>query len=99
MSKYILMILAALSVTVMAQEESEETIEQSNEQANDQGVLDFEGDVIEGQRKRPDLFVQSEIRGVTLDAILYLRKDFNDFHQAERARQPGYFKRKNQRRP
>ena len=58
------------------------------------GVLDFEGDVIEGQRKRPDLFLQSEVQNLTLDAILYLRKDFNDFHQVDRNRRPGYYQRR-----
>jgi hypothetical protein len=57
-------------------------------------VLDFEGDVIEGQRRRPDLFLQTETQNLTLDAILYLRRDFNDFHSVERLRRPGYFERR-----
>jgi hypothetical protein len=59
-----------------------------------ESVLDFEGDVIEGQRRRPDLFLQTETQNLTLDAILYLRKDFNDFHSVERLRRPGYFERR-----
>ena len=58
------------------------------------GVLDFEAEVIEGQRKRPDLFLQTEVQSLTLDAILYLRKDFNDYHQVESQRRPGYFEQK-----
>jgi hypothetical protein len=62
------------------------------------GVLDFEGETIEGQRKRPDLFLQTETQNLTLDAILYLRKDFNDFHQVDRSRRPGYVERKARKR-
>jgi len=63
------------------------------------GVLDFEGETIEGQRKRPDLFLQTETQNLTLDAILYLRKDFNDFHQVDKSRRPGYIERKTRKRP
>jgi hypothetical protein len=62
------------------------------------GVLDFEGETIEGQRKRPDLFLQTEIQNLTLDAILYLRKDFNDFHMVDKSRRPGYVERKARKR-
>lgn len=62
------------------------------------GVLDFEGETIEGQKKRPELFLQTEVQNLTLDAILYLRKDFNDFHQVDRNRRPGYIERKTRRR-
>jgi hypothetical protein len=58
------------------------------------GVLDFEGDIIEGERKRPDLFLQTQIDNLSLDAILYLRKDFNDFHQVDKNRRPGYYQRR-----
>lgn len=45
--------------------------------------LDFEDDVIGG---RGDVFVNSFVgagRGQGLEAILYLRKDFNEFYQSE----------------
>lgn len=61
------------------------------------GVLDFEGELIEGTRKRPDLFLQTGLENLTLDAILFLRKDFNDYHQVDRMRRPGYVERKTRR--
>ena len=61
------------------------------------GVLDFEGELIEGTRKRPDLFLQTGLENLTLDAILFLRKDFNDYHQVDRNRRPGFIERKSRR--
>jgi hypothetical protein len=75
-------------------DEGDETPQAAVQTKDEGGVLDFEGDVIEGQRKRPDLFLQSEVQNLTLDAILYLRKDFNDFHQVDRSRRPGYYQRR-----
>lgn len=66
----------------------------ATEQSPNNAVLDFENDVIEGQRKKPDLFMQTGSQNLTLDAILFLRNDFNDFQQIERNRKPGYFEKK-----
>jgi len=63
-------------------------------QTADPAVMDFESDVIEGQRMRPELFNQSGTEGLTLDAILYLRNDFNDLHQLEQKRRPKYLEKK-----
>lgn len=55
-------------------------------------VLDFEGDVIEGERKSPNLFLQMAVDTPNLDVLLYQRKDFNDFHNLEKNRRPIYRK-------
>src|SRR4051812_37718439 len=44
-----------------------------------QAVMNFEGDMIEGEKRQPDLFVQTNVQKLDLDSVLYLRKDFNDF--------------------
>lgn len=51
-------------------------------------TLDFEADVIEGQRKAPELFLQTEVQKPSLDSVLFQRKDFNDFHAADSIRRP-----------
>lgn len=59
------------------------------EQAN---TLDFEADVIEGEKRKPDLFLQMEGSTNTLDAILYSREDFNDYHEVDRRWRPRFRK-------
>ena len=51
-------------------------------------VMDFEGDVIEGQNKAPELFLQLDVEKPDLSAVLYDRKDFNDFHRVDGKRRP-----------
>ncbi len=55
-------------------------------------VLNFEGDMIEGEKRRPDLFLQTNVEDLSLDSILYLRKDFNDFHVVDHKRRPRHFR-------
>ncbi len=57
----------------------------SKSQAN---VLDFEGDVIEGQKKTPEIFLQTEVERPTLDTVLYQRRHFNDFHKSDSRQRP-----------
>ncbi|MBK7961148.1 MAG: hypothetical protein IPK04_08010 [Bdellovibrionales bacterium] len=57
-------------------------------------VLDFEGEVIEGESIRPDLFLQILTPDVNLDSIVYLRKDFNDFQRFDRNQKPRYLPEK-----
>jgi hypothetical protein len=54
------------------------------------GVLDFEAELIEGERKSPDLFLQLQSGTPNLDAILFQRTNFNDFHNVEKHRRPLY---------
>lgn len=53
-------------------------------------VLDFEGDVIEGQKKAPELFLQLDVEKADLSSVLYDRKDFNDFHIVDSKRRPKF---------
>lgn len=53
-------------------------------------VVDFEADVVEGERQVPDIFLQSEVASPSLDAVLFKRKNFNDFHSLELKRKPVY---------
>jgi hypothetical protein len=57
-----------------------------------EAVLNFEGDMIEGEKRRPDLFLQTNVEELNLDSILYLRKDFNDFHAVDHKRRPRHFR-------
>lgn len=52
-------------------------------------VLDFEADVIEGEKRKPDLFIQLEGRATnSMDSILYSRDDFNDYQEIDRKWRP-----------
>lgn len=53
-------------------------------------TLDFEGEVIEGEAMRPDLFLQISTPDLSLDSILYMRKDFNDFHKIDKNKKPKF---------
>ncbi len=55
-----------------------------------QEVLNFEANVIEGERLNPDLFTQMEVETPDLDTLIYIRKNFNDFHKVERNRRPKF---------
>jgi hypothetical protein len=47
-------------------------------------VMDFEGDVIQGEKKRPDLFLDLKMSDVQTDDFLYQRADFNDFFKFDK---------------
>jgi hypothetical protein len=51
-------------------------------------VLDFEADVIEGQTRAPDLFLQTDVKSPTQGSVLFRRKDFNDFQKVDCQRRP-----------
>lgn len=51
-------------------------------------VMDFEADVIEGEKKAPDLFLQMETETTELSPILFDRKNFNDFNGVDRKFRP-----------
>jgi hypothetical protein len=56
--------------------------------AKKNAILDFEGDVIEGQRKVPELLLQQDLGSVSMDTVLFQRTDFNDFHAVDKNRRP-----------
>jgi hypothetical protein len=49
-------------------------------------VMDFEAEVIDGQKKAPELFLQLDSEKSDINTILYDRKDFNDFAPINTAR-------------
>ncbi|HLE00745.1 MAG TPA: hypothetical protein VJB59_10830 [Bdellovibrionota bacterium] len=53
-------------------------------------VLDFDADIIEGEKNTPELFLQTESQTLSLDAVLYQRENFNDFHVADKDNRPQY---------
>src|SRR5688572_4337247 len=55
-------------------------------------VLSFEADMVEGEKRRPDLFLQTDVEELSLDNILYIRRDFNDFHSIDSKRRPRHFR-------
>jgi hypothetical protein len=54
------------------------------------GKLDFEAEVIEGEKTRPDVFVQLGTGAQNMNSILYSREHFNDFHAVDRNFRPGF---------
>ena len=59
--------------------------------ANEAGkgaLLEFEAELIEGERRSPEMFLQLDSDQMKLETILYDRKDFNDFHRPDRVRRP-----------
>lgn len=53
-------------------------------------TLDFEGELIEGEKKGPDLLYQTENMQMQLDDILYTRSDFNDIHSSDSKKRPRF---------
>lgn len=72
----ILLLLTMISVVVQAKE----------------NVIDFEGEVIEGERKRPELFLQLTNTDMDLNDIVYIRENYNDYIEADKYMKPKYFR-------
>lgn len=53
-------------------------------------VLDFDADVIEGERSGPNLLVQLDLQAPGLDTLVFQRKNFNDFHVIDMKRKPKF---------
>ncbi|MBI3534796.1 MAG: hypothetical protein HY072_04845 [Deltaproteobacteria bacterium] len=66
---------------------SDEKAQASKQQGS---VLDFEADVIQGERQKPDIFLQLSKQNQTLESIIFMRKDFKDFHNQEKNWRPSY---------
>ena len=60
----------------------------SSAQKSKSNVLDFEADVIEGQTRAPDLFLQTDVKSPTQGSVLFNRRDFNDFQKVDSQRRP-----------
>jgi hypothetical protein len=53
-------------------------------------ILDFDADVIEGERSGPSILVQMDLQAPNLDTLVFQRKNFNDFHLIDMRRKPKY---------
>lgn len=53
-------------------------------------VLDFEADVIEGERTAPSILIQMDLQSPNLDTLVFQRKNFNDFHLIDVKRKPKF---------
>ncbi len=58
--------------------------------ADEDNVLDFEAEVIEGKKRMPEFFLQTATVQTEGDTLIYLRKDFNDAHAEDRGLRPSY---------
>lgn len=59
-----------------------------------ENIIDFEADVIEGDRQRPDLFLEIKGEDLDIESILFLRENFNDFFEISRPNNYYYFEKK-----
>jgi hypothetical protein len=71
---------------------AEDAAKPAPKKAGQPNLLDFDGDVIEGERQSPNLFLQLQVENPDLDVLLYQRKDFNDYHALEKDRRPVFRK-------
>lgn len=60
--------------------------------AEKEQILDFEGEVIEGERKKPEVFLQVSTKELDFGSLVYLRKNFNDYLEMDRRSRTRYFK-------
>jgi len=56
------------------------------------GVLNFEADIVEGEKQRPELFYQMETKNLSFDTLFYIRTDLNDSFDVEKSRRPRSWK-------
>lgn len=54
-------------------------------------VLDFEADVIEGDKVRPDLFLDLKTDDLIIDDLLYMRNNFDDYYKIDTVKKPKAF--------
>lgn len=59
-----------------------------------ENLLDFEAEVIEGEKKRPELFLDIKAGDGNVGSGLYLRPHFDDFFAVDKKRRPKFIKSK-----
>jgi len=59
-----------------------------------ENLLDFEAEVIEGEKKRPELFLDIKAGDGNVGSGLYLRPHFDDFFAVDKKRRPRFIKSK-----
>lgn len=88
-SKYVILIFSLVLVDSWAKGQSTPETKKPAKVAKDV-VIDFDADVIEGERKVPDIFISTEIGAPNIESVVYFRKNFNDFHRLEMKSKPTY---------
>ena len=59
-----------------------------------ENLLDFEAEVIEGEKKRPELFLDIKAGDGNVGSGLYLRPNYDDFFVVDKRRRPRFVKSK-----
>jgi hypothetical protein len=59
-----------------------------------ENLLDFEAEVIEGEKKRPELFLDIKAGDGNVGSGLYMRPNFDDFFAVDKKRRPRFVKSK-----
>lgn len=59
-----------------------------------ENLLDFEADVIEGEKKRPELFLDIKAGDGNVGSGLYMRPHYDDFFSVDKKRRPRFIKSK-----
>ena len=62
--------------------------------AKTENLLDFEADVIEGEKKRPELFLDIKAGDGNVGSGLYMRPHYDDFFSVDKKRRPRFIKSK-----
>lgn len=89
-------VMALMTASVVRAEEAGESSLAGSQQAAKTGkkdkvnVLDFEGEMIEGERKKPDLILQIAPQDLNFESLLYNRADFNDFLEVDKNTRPRF---------
>ncbi len=63
-------------------------------QKQGENLLDFEAEVIEGEKKRPELFLDIKAGDGNVGSGLYLRPHYDDFFVVDKRRRPRFVKSK-----
>jgi hypothetical protein len=63
-------------------------------QQKGENLLDFEAEVIEGEKKRPELFIEIKAGDGHVGSGLYMRPHYDDFFVVDKKRRPKFIKSK-----
>lgn len=98
--KYLFILFSIFSFSLTSRSQSLTTSNSSKTSSNLQNsinpksnVLDFGADVIEGELKKPQLFVELGANIDDLTSIIHLRDNFNDFHAVDQKRRLRFIKK------
>jgi len=86
-----LLIIIFCSATSASAAGPDKTSKETKNTASNSNVLNFDADVIQGERKRPDLFIQLGGATTNMEAVLYGRQNFNDFHAVDQVLRPSFY--------